>query len=66
LKRSFGSNELEAIRWQIKFSGLVTSDADYKKARRSWLISLVLLVVAVPLGFIVRPLILFLALGPRG
>jgi hypothetical protein len=54
------------IRWQIKFSGLVTSDVDYKKARRSWLISLVLLVVAVPLGFIVRPLILFLALGPRG
>ena len=54
------------IRWQIKFNGLVTSDADYKKARRSWVISLVLLIVAVPLGFIVRPLILFLALGPRG
>ena len=53
------------VRWQIKFSGLVTEDTDYKKARRSWLISLVLLIVAVPLGFIVRPLIFFLALGPR-
>ena len=53
------------IRWQIKFSGLLTSDADYKKARRSWVISLILLIVAAPLGFVVRPLILFLALGPR-
>lgn len=53
------------IRWQIRFSGLVTSDVDYKKARRSWVISLILLIVAVPLGFVVRPLILFLALGPR-
>jgi len=54
------------IRWQVKFSGLVTNDIDYQKARRSWLISLVLLIVAVPLGFIVRPLIFFLILGPRG
>ena len=53
------------IRWQIKFSGLVTNDADYKKARRSWVISLVLLIAAVPLGFIVRPIVLFLVLGAR-
>jgi len=51
------------IRWQVKFGGLVTNDADYKKARRSWVISLVLLIVAVPLGFIVRPLAVFLILG---
>jgi len=52
------------IRWQIKFSGLVTNDADYKKARSSWVVSLILLIVAVPLGFIVRPLIFFLVFGP--
>ena len=51
------------IRWQVKFGGLLTNDTDYKKARRSWVISLVLLIVAVPLGFIVRPLALFLILG---
>ncbi|HJY31039.1 MAG TPA: hypothetical protein VJ306_23585 [Pyrinomonadaceae bacterium] len=44
------------IRWQVKFGRLVTNDTDYKKARQSWLISLVMLIVAVPLGFIVRPL----------
>jgi len=51
------------IRWQVKFGSLVTNDADYKKARRSWVMSLVLLIAAVPLGFIVRPLTLFLILG---
>jgi len=51
------------IRWQVKFSGLLTSDADYKKARSSWIISLVLLIVAVPLGFIVRPLVFFFIFG---
>lgn len=53
------------IRWQVNFSGLVTSDADYKKARRSWVISLVLLIVALPLGFIVRPLVFFVVFGAR-
>ena len=45
------------IRWQIRYAGLVTSDADYQTARRSWWISLILLIVAVPVGFIIRPLI---------
>ena len=53
------------IRWQVKFSGLVTSDADYKKARGAWMISLALLLIAVPLGFIVRPLIFFFVFGAR-
>jgi Ca2+/Na+ antiporter len=48
------------IRWQVKFGGLQTSDADYKAARKSWIVSLVLLIVAVPLGFIVRPIVWFL------
>ena len=51
------------IRWQVRFGGLVTNDVDYKKARRSWVISLVLLIMAAPLGFIIRPLILFLLLS---
>lgn len=52
------------IRWQVKFSGVVTNDVDYQKARRSWMMSLLLLIVAVPLGFIVRPLIFFFVFGP--
>lgn len=48
------------IRWQIRFASLVTSDADYQRARRSWWISLVLLILALPVGFVIRPLILLL------
>lgn len=44
------------IRWQVKFGRLVTNDADYLKARRSWRLSLVLWIVAIPIGFIIRPL----------
>src|SRR5678816_930243 len=48
------------IRWLVKFGRLVTNDADYLKARRSWRLSLVLWLVAIPLGFIVRPLVYLL------
>ena len=48
------------IRWQVKFGRLVTNDSDYLKARRSWRLSLVLWLVAIPLGFIVRPLVYLL------
>jgi Ca2+/Na+ antiporter len=48
------------IRWQVKFGSLQTNDADYKTARRSWIVSLVLLIAAIPLGFIVRPIVYFL------
>ena len=53
------------IRWQIKYASLVTSDPDYQTARRSWLISLMLLVAAAPLAFIVRPLIVWLFFGSK-
>ena len=45
------------IRWQVKFGRLVTNDADYLKARRSWRLSLVLWLVAIPVSFLVRVLI---------
>lgn len=37
-------------RWQMKFGRLVTNDADYLKARRSFRLSLVLWLVGLPLG----------------
>lgn len=48
------------IRWMVKFGKLVTNDADYLKARRSWRLSLVLWIVAIPIGFIIRPLVYFM------
>ena len=45
------------IRWQVKFGGLKTADPDYSRAKRSRNITLVLLLLAVPVGFIVRPVI---------
>jgi hypothetical protein len=54
------------IRWQIRYRGLITDDADYKKARRSWWISLVLF-MGLPVIFIVRLVIevlFFLTSGP--
>lgn len=48
------------IRWLVRFGKLVTNDADYLKARRSWRLSLVLWIVAIPIGFIIRPLVYFM------
>lgn len=48
------------IRWQLSFGRLITNDADYLKARRSWRFALVLWIVAIPLGFIIRPLVYLL------
>lgn len=45
------------IRWQVKFGSLVTNDADYLKARRSWRFSLILWIIAIFLGFIIPFLI---------
>jgi hypothetical protein len=50
------------IRWQVKFGGLKSSDSDYLAAKRSWMISLVLLIAAAPLGFVVRPIVQFVLL----
>jgi hypothetical protein len=48
------------IRWQISFGGLVTADPDYVKAKRSKNVALILWIVAIPVGFIIRPLVPFL------
>ena len=48
------------IRWQVKFGQLVTNDADYLKARRSWRLSLVLWLLVIPIGFVVRVLVYLL------
>jgi hypothetical protein len=45
------------VRWQIRFGTLNTSDPDYQKAKKSRNIAGLLILVAVPLGFIVRPLL---------
>lgn len=46
------------IRWQVSFSGLPTSDPDYVKARSTRNVALILWAVAIPVGFIIRPLLL--------
>ena len=43
------------IRWQLRFSDLLTNDPDYQKARRSKNIALLLLIIALPLGLILNP-----------
>ena len=54
-----------AIRWQVKFSNVLTSDADYQAARKSWRTSLLLMLVALPVAFIVRPLLYIFVFGIR-
>lgn len=44
------------IRWQVKFGDLVTSDEDYKLAKRSRTITLILWLITIPIGFLARPL----------
>ena len=56
------------ILWQVKFGSLKTNDPDYQRARRSKNTALIILIVAAPLGFIIRPLIpliLSLLVGTR-
>lgn len=43
------------IRWQLKFGWLKTDDPDYRRAKQSRNIALVLWLLALPAGFIVRP-----------
>jgi hypothetical protein len=45
------------IRWQVRFNNINTSDPDYVKAKRNKNLSLVLWLVALPVGFIVKPLL---------
>ena len=53
------------IRWQVRYSGLISEDADYKSARRSWWISLAML-LGVPVIFIIRVVIEVLMLISSG
>ena len=48
------------IRWQLRFSNINTSDPDYAKARRSKNLALTLWLVALPSGFILRELLIYL------
>ena len=45
------------IRWHVRFASLVTNDPDFQRAKKSKNIALILLLIAAPLGFIIRPLI---------
>jgi hypothetical protein len=53
------------IRWQIRYRALITDDADYKKARRSWWISMVML-SGLPVIFVIRVVIEVLFLIASG
>jgi len=53
------------IRWQVRYSGLITDDADFKSARHSWWISLAML-IGVPVVFIIRVVIEVLLLIASG
>ncbi|HST52713.1 MAG TPA: hypothetical protein VLJ61_11945 [Pyrinomonadaceae bacterium] len=50
------------VRWQLRFSSINTGDPDYSKARRSKNLALVLWLVALPSGFILRDLLIYLVL----
>ena len=45
------------ILWHVRFASLVTNDPDFQRAKKSKNIALLLLIIAAPLGFIIRPLI---------
>ena len=45
------------VMWQVRFGSLTTDDPDYKRAQRSKNIAMIMLIIAAPLGFIVRPLL---------
>ena len=48
------------IRWQVKFGSLLTSDVDYKTAKQRKNLALILWLAAIPVAFIIRPLVDFL------
>ena len=53
------------IRWQVRYRGLLTDDADFKSARRSWWISFVML-LGVPVIFVIRVVVEVLSLIATG
>jgi hypothetical protein len=46
------------IRWFVMYGEVKTSDPDYQKARQSVYLSIVLLAAAIPVLFLVKPLLL--------
>lgn len=52
------------IVWQARFSGLVTQDPDYPKAKRSKNLSFLLWLLALPVAFIIKPIVQMLLVGP--
>jgi Ca2+/Na+ antiporter len=44
------------IRWMVKFGGLQSNDADYQVAKRSAIISVILWLAAIPVGFVLVPM----------
>jgi hypothetical protein len=53
------------IRWYVRYAMLISDDADYKSARRSWWISLAMVLV-LPVFFIIRSVIEVLLVIYRG
>jgi hypothetical protein len=51
------------VRWQVRFANINTSDPDYAKAKRNKNLSLILWLVALPVGFVIRPLLSVLIAG---
>ena len=45
------------LRWMVKFGGVQTTDADFKQAKRSAILSVILWLAAIPVGFILVPLL---------
>ena len=45
------------VRWQLKFSSLMTNDPDYPAAKRSRNVSALMILGALPLGLILNPFI---------
>jgi hypothetical protein len=50
------------IRWQVKFRGLQTNDADYQRAKRLRTVALILWLVAIPL-FVIRDILVTIVAG---
>lgn len=45
------------VRWQLKFGRLKTTDPDYLQARYQKNLALVLWLIAIPVGFMIQPVI---------
>ena len=52
------------VRWQVRYGNLLTNDADYLSARRSWWISLIM-ILALPVVFTIRVVFVILFPGPQ-